>query len=95
MPQAIPEAYPRNCWSCKTICPDKPFEAPETSHTAPFNPRKHNNLPAQHTGVYDFMWEDLDIWQVVLRRLSFDPTKPLDRSARPVEAFVEMLVEAA
>ena len=40
------------------------------------------------------MWADLDIWQDVLRRLPFDPTKPFDRSTCPVEAFVEMLVEA-
>ena len=81
VPQAIPDECPRNCWNSKTTCPDKVFEAPETSHTAPFSPRKHNHLPAQHTGVYDVMWADLDVWQDVLRTLSFDPTKPLDRSA--------------
>ena len=41
------------------------------------------------------MWADLDIWQDVLRRLSFDPTKSRDKSAWPVETFVEMLAEAA
>ena len=95
IPQVIPEDCPCNCWNCKTIRPDKPFEAPEASHTAPFSPGKHNHLPTQHCGIYHVMWANLEIWQDVLRRLSFDPTEPLDTSAWPVETFVEMLVEAA
>ena len=81
VPEAIPEECPCNCWNYKTICHDKPFEAPEASHTAAFSPRKHNHLPAQRTGVYDVLWADLDIWQDVPKKLSFDPTKPLDKSA--------------
>ena len=94
--QAIPEECPRN-WrrNCNTIWPENPFEAPEASHTAPFNPGKHTHLPTQHTGVHHVKEVNLETWQDVLRGLSLIPQSPLTCPLGVLKRLLKFLVEAA
>ena len=59
IPQAIPEECPHNCWSCKTICPDKPLKLLKP-HTQ--RPSIHKNTTISQHNTLEFMISCGQIW---------------------------------